>query len=874
MWLQCHRLRSDTVKSARHADAFADAVERALEHAGDPAWLEAHSPLAAPYFLAGLMDAPSADALAGRGRALLAAMRDAARNLPDEQQRLLNTAFFDRRPSLNNAGVARLLSLSEATYYRHRATAIAALAEALNHHLAPAMQLTVPRARPLIGRDDVLARCLAALREGHSVSITGPGGLGKTSLGAHIAAHWPAARAFWFTVRPGLNDHLSSFAFALAHFLRRHGASQAWRQIVAEPGANEPVRLLGLLRHDLASLSEAPALLCVDESDLLRQDLRAHAQIIHTIEELSESTPVLLLGQQTVARAHAHHVLGGLPAEAAVALLAREGVTGLSPLELAELRAATRGNPAVLLLFAALYREGDHVSDVLRQLADAPSIEVLLSRMWVRLDDDERALLAELAVFRGPAPADAFDDRRATLDRLATRDLAALDGGGAISLANHISAYALRRTPLEMRLAHHLAAGQIREARGEYTAATHHYLAARQPALGVWTWFSHREIEIARGNAPAARAMFAEVAPGDLPVDDDRRALAVLQSELALMAGAADDAERALGAATWPAAHPAAAHARQLEGDLRQMQGRIEQALQAYRASIEAMSQPRERRMVQLHSKIGYIYVARLRDLEQARREGALALWQAHIFQGYVEEESGNYAAARRQYEAALEIASRLMDGRLALSRTRSYLGHLSWREGDAAAAIAHLQTALSEAHALGEPVSAIYNRLNLAGAYIVAGRHEEALAEAEAALSLAEPMQHAFLIAGLTASAGEACYYLGRLEQAERYALRSLREEEEVHRPYALTVLGWVRAAQGKAGEAESMLRMAIDSAQAAQDRYAEAPAWKALGRVLAGADRRKAAFDAFERARMLYEALALRSDAEAVHSEASQLP
>lgn len=33
------------------SDAFLDALEQALEHDSDPAWLEAHSPLAAPYFL-------------------------------------------------------------------------------------------------------------------------------------------------------------------------------------------------------------------------------------------------------------------------------------------------------------------------------------------------------------------------------------------------------------------------------------------------------------------------------------------------------------------------------------------------------------------------------------------------------------------------------------------------------------------------------------------------------------------------------------------------------------------------------------------------------------------------------------------------------
>jgi tetratricopeptide (TPR) repeat protein len=121
-------------------------------------------------------------------------------------------------------------------------------------------------------------------------------------------------------------------------------------------------------------------------------------------------------------------------------------------------------------------------------------------------------------------------------------------------------------------------------------------------------------------------------------------------------------------------------------------------------------------------------------------------------------------------------------------------------------------------------------------------------------------------LIAGLTASAAEACFQLNRLDEAEQYALRSLREEEEVHRPYALTTLGLVQHAREQWALAERTLLSAVQSAQDTQDRYAEAPAWRALGNVRRDQGRRTEASDAYERAQRLFEALNLSPEAKAV--------
>lgn len=54
-------------RSDKPAAAFQATVRAALEHIHDPAWLADHSPLAAPYFLGGRLDAQGDGA---RGHAL------------------------------------------------------------------------------------------------------------------------------------------------------------------------------------------------------------------------------------------------------------------------------------------------------------------------------------------------------------------------------------------------------------------------------------------------------------------------------------------------------------------------------------------------------------------------------------------------------------------------------------------------------------------------------------------------------------------------------------------------------------------------------------------------------------------------------------
>lgn len=816
-------------KSLKAGDAFVQAVEQALEKLSDPEALGNQSPLAAPYFMGNLAGEIHATTPAQRGQTLASALGATASQLGAETLRVLNVSFFERKPTLNNTGVARVLGMSEATYYRHRAAAIDALAHAFNQRVVPPLRAETPKLRRIVGRESLIEACLTALDAGESVSLNGLSGIGKTAAGAAIAQRWGNDRAFWFTVLPGLNDTLSSIAFAFSHFLRALGASNAWRQLAADHGAINAERILGLMRHDLNELQGRRVLVCIDESDHLKPELQAHAQIIRFVESLGKMTPALFISQQPLFDADQPFMLGGLSPDEMRAWLLQERLQ-LDNTQCAALHEATRGRPLLIKLFMSLLRDGEPVDDVLRVLAGERSAEALFARMWKKLHDDERTLLMQLAVFLTPAPADAWDKQHQRIARLIDMELAQRDEQGGLQAAPHMRELIANRIPSEVMPALHLRAAGIREARGEFTSAARHYLNAGAPAMATWMWFAHRETEMDKGHGPAALALFRSVRQSDLPHPSDRRALALIRAQLAERAGLAEEAERDLSAQIWLANDALTPLARELMGDALQLQGRIEQALAQYRAGKQALSASQLRQMARLHVKSSYVYALRLREMGMARDEASIALSQAHNYYGLVEEEAGNYAAALWHYEAALQACENMRNGDAPRADTLSHLGHLHMRMGNAAQAIDCLQQSLAHAQKLGTPVQGLYDALNLSSAYIVAGRHEQARDMALQSLDMATAMQHAFLVAGLAAGAAEACLHLNELDQAEHLAMQSLREEEDVHRPYALTTLGHVALQRHQPEPALRWLREAVANARQTSDKYAEAFAWVAL--------------------------------------------
>src|SRR4051794_17544737 len=228
--------------------SFSDHLKQVLESLNEPELLGQQSPLAAPYFLGEVIGGAEPSAW-GRGQTLCNEVQRVVESmwggaLPPDGATMLKTVqaeenaggrydclilelnYFKRRfrpPPRNQAEIYHdILHISRPTHDRHLRGALERLGALLLQRLRPAVRLEQPVAPPtLIGRDQLLTQALADLDEGKTVGLTGPGGIGKSSLGAAICDQWSSPAVFWYTLRPTLNDQVGSLLFALGHFLYR-----------------------------------------------------------------------------------------------------------------------------------------------------------------------------------------------------------------------------------------------------------------------------------------------------------------------------------------------------------------------------------------------------------------------------------------------------------------------------------------------------------------------------------------------------------------------------------------------------------------------------------------------------------------------------
>ena len=858
------------------SDTFTRTLEEALEHFADAAWLGNRCPLAAPFVLGDGTPLGGAPDVKARGERLQHTLRAAAQTLSPDHRQLLDASFFQRNWLHNINGVALTLNLSRAAYYRHRAAALHTFADAFAKTLTPTVQLeNAQMPKQLLGRDAHLHAALQHLHMGKTVGISGASGVGKTQLGQAIAAQFGSA--FWFTVRPPLNDQLSSFAFALAHCLQQHGATQTWRQLMADTGTVKPDVLLGLLQFDLAQLStqstsstsSTPLLLCIDEADLLQTENAQHAALLQVLDVLRTRTPLLLIGQRPTLLTHHAIALNGFEMDDALALLASLGIPTMNAQTAQQVLEATQGNPLLLSLFASLHAAGEPTAVLLRRLAQQPNVNVLLERLWGRLSEDERALWCSVAVCRQLAPRDVWQGEDAALQTLVQRGLVREQAEQAVYVLPPVREFVLAKADDALLASAHAYAAKLFECRAQFTSAAYHYVQAHMPEQAIWLWFNHRERETGRGLAASAQTIFADVVVRDLRDEEAQRTLALLRAEWRKLVGQADEGLAELGEARWPLSHPQFGYAQRLRGNLQEMRGQLDQASKAYRESLKASAAQQTQERIRTWAALGYIHF-RQREMREARAAAMQAQVEALDFRGMVEVESGNFVEAEHVLREGLALAEQAhIDSQKWAASLHDRLGHVLWQTGRHDEAVQHLQQAMQTYEQMGDSITPLYQRMNLAAAYIMAGEYDKAFEEAQHGLRTAQSINHAYLIAGLSLNAAEASFYLNQLDEAERYATQCLSQEEVAVQPYAITVMGMVQRARGQAPASQTTLQAAIANAQQIEDRYAEACAWRELGRTLfalADAVEARAAFDAAIR---LFEEMGLANEVTKTRAE-----
>ncbi|NJP07046.1 MAG: AAA family ATPase [Chloroflexaceae bacterium] len=410
-------------------DPFTRHVEDVLRHIHDPAWLGSESPLATPYLLGAHLQpnlSPRPLEPAQRGAVLRTVIDEALHAIDAPARRHITLRYIEEK---RRDIIMDEMGMSVNTLMKHQRNAVQQLRDALLHVLRPALRAETPRRfTPLIGRAAVYQQSLAALQQAQTLTITGPSGIGKTTLASFLVQDCQHAPICWLTLRPGINDSFAGVAFALGYTLSLHQAGHLWQQLIATADtAESPEALLLVLRHDLHQLQSQgyTPMLCLDEIDLLRpSEILEHMRIVSLLEDLRGVIPLLLIGQQPLIDGDVLYQLAGLEAEAVLALCEQHQLQP-SAHEVAQILAATRGNPRMIEFVLTLHTAETSLDETIQLFREAPNLEALFERVWRRLHPDEQALLAALSVFRRAAPAAAWHD--AALGQLHGRHLLQAD---------------------------------------------------------------------------------------------------------------------------------------------------------------------------------------------------------------------------------------------------------------------------------------------------------------------------------------------------------------------------------------------------------------------------------------------------------------
>jgi tetratricopeptide (TPR) repeat protein len=318
---------------------------------------------------------------------------------------------------------------------------------------------------------------------------------------------------------------------------------------------------------------------------------------------------------------------------------------------------------------------------------------------------------------------------------------------------------------------------------------------------------------------------------------------------------------------------PTAAYAQQLLADALEKQGDIERSLATYRSALETLMGSTPLRQVVIYQKLSYLHVTRLPDLAAAQREAMQALFHAETFAANVDELRGDLASARLRYAHALEIAEEAENNTELLAIGYSHMGKLLLKIGDLDAAVVMIQQALTLSEQRGDVLWPLYDRINLSYALTMQGSHTDALTMATDGLVVAERMRHGYLIAGLSAAAADAACHQQDMETAELFATRSLLQEEEFFRPWALTVLGLAYAGRNRNDQALTTLATAVEAAKLQEDVYGEAYALEALGKVYWQSNQKSKGQARLDQAYQLYHEHGFSFEAKRLHDEITAL-
>ena len=870
-------------------------VKQALKWHDDPERIGEESPLARPYFLGRALHAlPRPVTARARGELLRAEIRHAAaplwrEPLPASREEMLAAITEVRRDPDDSRYAYLVLELrcfhayikpyrtsdiweqphllpgSKSQHYRDFDAAVKRLAPLILDALRPALRAERPLAPAVLyGYDDQVARVTQALAAGQTVALSGPGGVGKTSVGATAVSRLRDKSIFWYTLRPGFNDGINSLLFAFGVFLHQQGAANLWQYLVAASGVVGDVNLAaGLLRQDLGSLAAHPPIVCFDDLEHLatgRLDTLAtvHAPVLDLVDGLRGLAPLLLISQRPLPTSDLSLVLGGFGV-AEVAQLWRAAGHELTPEHAARLHRYAGGNPRLLTLLLALH---DGVDEPLAQIGDhdvAPSMLPAFQRLWHRLTADERRAVQRLSIYPSAAPEDVI--AAATIEALTRLRLIEHDDTGGVTLLPALAPIVRDDLVPELRERLHSEAAVTRLARGEYTAAAYHFSRSGQEQRAVQVWLPQRQQAIARGEADAARLIFSNISRQRLN-KAERTALDIIRAELLKLAGQHEEALRELEAVDWAGDSEASARLWMLRGEMEHALGYPDRSLESYGEGLRVTARLTSQ-LAALHQRRGTLLLHQ-RDLDASWAELRRAEFDLEVLRGGLWDNAGDYDQALAAHRRARDLAEQIDDDALRGMAERLIARDYGRRQ-QLAEAVLHAGHAIAIYERMGDQVNREKMRSNLAFIYVQTRQFQAALDVGQPAYDFFVAVRDPYFAAVTGANLAEASFEIGDREGAERFARAVLDLGDRFAAPYAHFTLGQIDTARGQVAAAIADFGHSVQLAQQNGDPYMVAYAQRALGQAYHAAGDAAAAEHQTQAALLLFRQLNIAGEINA---------
>ncbi len=198
-----------------------------------------------------------------------------------------------------------------------------------------------------------------------------------------------------------------------------------------------------------------------------------------------------------------------------------------------------------------------------------------------------------------------------------------------------------------------------------------------------------------------------------------------------------------------------------------------------------------------------------------------LAMGQALSYKGYFQYRQGRHPEAKESLQASLDVLRTIQDQKtpdvqMALSNTLIFLGTVTSVMGDFSQGDLYLQEGLALKKKLGDAWGSAFCLRQIGVSAQYQGDYERSRQALEQSLTISRDLGNTWSIAASLNQLGYIAYFRGRYEQAQQYLLEgvelSRQLEDRASIAVALDGLGFLYAAQANYAEAEKILQESID--------------------------------------------------------------